>query len=199
MQMIRVWEGKRNQNDCDIIWLWAGVSISFALHITDSMELSPSWEAAASRFPSFNGTRRFSTVFTRTVHWSHSWARSNPVHTTHHIRLGFPDDIFSSYFPTKIQHVFLFATMRAICPALVSLLDLVILIILAEEFSDIIYLVNMNTGLYWKSCTRIYIYTTTDHTSTWFNYIFKWIHILYLSNYSNINIQTQDQRTSQKL
>jgi hypothetical protein len=45
----------------------------------NSMELSPSWEAASrtanQEFPNIYGTRRFITVFTNALHWSLSWAR----------------------------------------------------------------------------------------------------------------------------
>jgi hypothetical protein len=50
------------------------------LRITNSMELNPYWEAPIvqplKNFPTFYGTRRFITVFTRALHWSLSWARS---------------------------------------------------------------------------------------------------------------------------
>jgi hypothetical protein len=62
--------------------------------------------------PTFYGTRRFITVFTRAIHWSLSWARwikSIPPHPTSlrsilllssHLRLGLPSGLFPSGFPT---------------------------------------------------------------------------------------------------
>jgi hypothetical protein len=89
-------------------------------------------------FPAFYGTRRFITMFIRALHWSLSWARSIqsiPPHrislryilifTQLHLRLA--NGLFPSGFPTKILYAFLFY------PNLI-LLDLMILIILGEEY-----------------------------------------------------------------
>jgi hypothetical protein len=97
-------------------------------------------------FPTFYGTRRFITVFTRVLHWSLSWVRS--IHSippypvslslililSFHIRLGLPSSLFLSGLPTKILHAFLFSPMRSTCPGHLILLDLIILIILGEEY-----------------------------------------------------------------
>jgi hypothetical protein len=59
-------------------------------------------------FPSFYGTRRFITAFTRALHWSLSWARSIKSTPSHpislrsiliwaaHLRLGPPSCLFPS-------------------------------------------------------------------------------------------------------
>jgi hypothetical protein len=97
-------------------------------------------------FPAFYGTRRFVTVFTRALHWSLSWARSIqsiPVHPislrsililSTHLRLGLPSGLFHSGFPTNILYAFVFSPIRATCPAHLILLDLIVLIILGEEY-----------------------------------------------------------------
>jgi hypothetical protein len=94
-------------------------------------------------FQTFNGTRRFITVFTRIRHWSLSWA--SPIHTTpfyslrsililsSHLRVGLPSDIIPSGFPTKILHAFFFSSMHATCPAHLIILDMVITVIFGEE------------------------------------------------------------------
>jgi hypothetical protein len=97
-------------------------------------------------FPAFYGTRRFNTVFTRDLHWSLSWAISIHSTSSHlislrsililstHLCLCVHSGSFTSGFPTNILHAFLFSYNRATCPAHFILLDLIILIILEEEY-----------------------------------------------------------------
>jgi hypothetical protein len=97
-------------------------------------------------FPTFYGTRRFITVFTRALHWSLSWARSIESILSHsislrsslilstYLRLGLHSGLFPSGFPTNVLYVFLFAVICATCPDHLILLDLIILVILGEEY-----------------------------------------------------------------
>jgi hypothetical protein len=86
--------------------------------LTYFMEQSPSWEAnsnlcASQEIPRIYGTRKFLTVPTSARHLSLSWANSiqspRPPPTSwrsililfYHLRLGLPNGLFSSGFPTN--------------------------------------------------------------------------------------------------
>jgi hypothetical protein len=84
-------------------------------------------------------------VFTRALHWSLSWARSiqsippssylwSILLLSSHVRLRLPSGLFPSGYPTKILYALLYSPLHAICPAHVILLDLIILIILGEQY-----------------------------------------------------------------
>jgi hypothetical protein len=61
-----------------LVLSWGTRNLTMA-HITNSVEINPSWEAtscsANQHFSTFYQTRRFITVFTRAFQWSRSWAR----------------------------------------------------------------------------------------------------------------------------
>jgi hypothetical protein len=85
-------------------------------------------------------------VFTRAHHWSLSWAISIQSISCHSVSLRsilillsplrqrFASGLFPSGFRTKILCVFLFSPVRAKYPAHLFILDLIILIILGEEY-----------------------------------------------------------------
>jgi hypothetical protein len=101
--------------------------------------------------PAFYGIRRFNTEFSRALHLFLSWARpiqSTSPHPTSprsililsiHLSLGLLSGLFPSGFPTNHpNHLYacLFSPILATCPAHLILLDLIILIILAEEYTN---------------------------------------------------------------
>jgi hypothetical protein len=99
-------------------------------------------------FPVFHRTRRFIISFTRAFHLYLSWSRpiqsipSYPISKRSilmlsiHLRLGLPSGLFPCGFPTSNLYTFLFSLIRATCPTHLILLDLIILIILGEEYKE---------------------------------------------------------------
>jgi hypothetical protein len=114
-----------------------------------SMKQNPSSEAnihsASQEIPRFYGIRKFITVFTKARYWSLSLARliqSTPSHRISlrsilifsNLCLGLQSGLFPSGFPTRILYVFLICTMRAKCPAHLTLLHSITLIIFRETY-----------------------------------------------------------------
>jgi len=108
-------------------------------YLTHSMEQSPSWEVKltftqlVNKFPAFNLTWRFITVFRRAFHWSLSWSSWIQSTTSHplslryiliscHLCLGLLSTFFPSGFPTKILYAFLISPMYTTCCVLLYII-----------------------------------------------------------------------------
>jgi hypothetical protein len=139
-----------------LLLLPSSSSLSYLCYIshyllTYSMEQCPSWEADQSshltkKFPAFYGTRRFFTVLTSARHPSLSWANSiqsqRPPPTSwtsililsSHLRLGLPNGLFPSRFPTYTLCTPLSSTIRATYLVHLILLDLTTRTILGKDY-----------------------------------------------------------------
>jgi hypothetical protein len=120
-------------SELDLLYIrWCTHDINNWLKITNSMELSHSWEAvncAATHFPTIVWNPKVHYSVLKSLHWFLSWARSFqwiPPHLislrfilllTTHILLGFPSGLLPSDFPTNILFPFFFSPIRATCPA----------------------------------------------------------------------------------
>jgi hypothetical protein len=103
------------------------------------MELSTTREACICEdtryFPSFYALWRFITEFSRPIQSTspHPISPRPILILSIHLRLGLPNGLFPSGFRTNNLYAFLFYTIHATCPVHFILLNMIILIILAEE------------------------------------------------------------------
>jgi hypothetical protein len=102
-----------------------------SLIITNSMELGLSWELPVTqpfeKFPTFYRTWRIITTFTRTLHWSLSWAISiqcippQPIALrpililSCHLCLGLSSHLIPADCLIKILYAFLFTPTHSAC------------------------------------------------------------------------------------
>jgi hypothetical protein len=118
---------------------------AFLRGLTNFTELSPCWEAtgcvATQELPSILWNLKVHYHACKSPPLVPVLIQINPVHTTGsylsttHLHLGLPSGLFPSGFPTNILYAFLFSSsIRATYPAHLSLHDLIILVILGEEY-----------------------------------------------------------------
>jgi hypothetical protein len=105
----------------------------------------PTGSQLLKKFPVFDETQRFITVFTRANHLFLPCIRSiqfmppsyfsiSILILSSNLRLGLPSGLLPSGFPTKTLFALLLSRIRATCLAHLSLLDLICRMIFGEEY-----------------------------------------------------------------
>jgi len=111
------------------------------------MEQSISWEMNSNsvKLSALHGTQRCISMFTRSWHWSLSWAiciqftpfhciSLRPILISYCLCLDVPRDLFPSGFPTNILYAFLISLMSATCSSHLIILDLLTLTMFGEAY-----------------------------------------------------------------
>jgi hypothetical protein len=111
------------------IYIYIYIRCSLAHSWSWALPEKPPVVQLLKNFPAFYGARRFITVFTRAIYWFLSWGRSipsipsNPISLrsililSTHLCHGLPSRPIPSGFLANILYAFLFAHIRATCPA----------------------------------------------------------------------------------
>jgi hypothetical protein len=136
------WEALLNKPNFDFQLLCSIITHSWSWALLGKPPIMQPLE----NFPAFYGTRRFITVFTRALHWFLSWARSiqsipsHPISLRSILILSTPPTSLSSQWSLSfwLSHQYPIciplSPIHSTCPVNLILLNLIILIILREEY-----------------------------------------------------------------